>query len=208
MRRRYIEGSRLCGPGRADEWALEEELGRGESGSVYRATRVGGVEESAVKVIVSFLNHDGDLEELVKKERRAERIETILKKVKNMPYIVKYEDCFRLPFDDERPEKGFYLIIRMEKLTPLKERVKAKPMDARGAAKLGYDICSALEACEKSEIIHRDIKPANILVTKTGGFWHCSYSNRRANYERAGWNIRLRSAGSVSRRKGKIRSYD
>lgn len=43
-------------------------------------------------------------------------------------------------------------------------------MNAREVAKLGCDICSALEACHESGIIHRDIKPANILVTETGDY--------------------------------------
>ncbi|MBR4545205.1 MAG: hypothetical protein IKO14_04420 [Oscillibacter sp.] len=76
------KGSRLREPGKTDEWVLEEELGRGGAGAVYSAVRADGAEASAIKVVTSFLNHDGDLEKLAENERRAERIESVLKKWK------------------------------------------------------------------------------------------------------------------------------
>ena len=99
-------------------------------------------------------------------------MEATIEAVKGMshPNIVKYEDVFRLPCDPNDLSKGFRLCIRMEKLISLEEYMQSHPMNAQGVARLGIEICSALEACEEKQIIHRDIKPSNILVTQTGEY--------------------------------------
>ena len=53
----------------------------------------------------------------------------------------------------------------MEYLTCLTDVIIRKRLSEEEAVKLGIDICSALELCEKKKIIHRDIKPSNIIIT-------------------------------------------
>merc|ERR1712173_373345 len=33
---------------------------------------------------------------------------------------------------------------------------------------MGWQICSAMDACHKNRIVHRDLKPVNILVSENG----------------------------------------
>ena len=47
----------------------------------------------------------------------------------------------------------------MELLTPLLRYEELRPLNCSDTARLGLDICSALELCRKNGIIHRDIKP-------------------------------------------------
>ena len=58
----------------------------------------------------------------------------------------------------------------MELLTPFTEYIKTTKLSEKDVIKLGCDICSALEMCEKKGIIHRDIKPENIFINEFGYF--------------------------------------
>ena len=71
----------------------------------------------------------------------------------------------------EKLEKIIWLhFIRMEYLTCLTDIITRKKFSVKEAAKLGVDLCSALELCEKKRIIHRDIKPGNIFVSEFGTY--------------------------------------
>jgi serine/threonine-protein kinase len=58
----------------------------------------------------------------------------------------------------------------MELLTPLLTYTRERRLTEQDAARLGADICRALELCRRYNIIHRDIKPENIFVSDTGDF--------------------------------------
>jgi len=58
----------------------------------------------------------------------------------------------------------------MELLTSLNDHSSKNKMGEADVIKLGQDICSALELCEKKNIIHRDIKPENIFISSNGDF--------------------------------------
>lgn len=64
---------------------------------------------------------------------------------------------------------GWKLYIRMELLTPL-SKVLTDPVSEAQVLKVGMDLCNALAACKRNNIIHRDIKPANIMVARDGNF--------------------------------------
>ena len=49
----------------------------------------------------------------------------------------------------------------------LKEKLK-NGVDASTALNYLIDICSAIEACHKENVVHRDLKPANILISAKG----------------------------------------
>ncbi len=80
--------------------------------------------------------------------------------------IVSYEDHLVIPKPDGI---GYDIFIRMELLRDLSSIIaeKAYPVDV---AKVGIDICAALEVCVRSNIIHRDIKPSNIFMNENGDF--------------------------------------
>lgn len=65
---------------------------------------------------------------------------------------------------------GYYVLIRMELLTPLPVFLEGNPLNDALMVKFGSDICRALEYCEGKNVIHRDIKPANIFVNRFGDF--------------------------------------
>ncbi|MCF0114729.1 MAG: protein kinase, partial [Erysipelotrichaceae bacterium] len=66
---------------------------------------------------------------------------------------------------------GYTIYIRMELLQSLDNYMRTYGhLKVQDVVKIGIDICTALENCEKAKIIHRDIKPANIFVSKYGNF--------------------------------------
>lgn len=72
--------------------------------------------------------------------------------------------------DEPNPDGvGWTLYIRMELLTPLTKALE-DPCSEAQVVKVGMDICNALAACKRKNVIHRDIKPANIMVSEDGNY--------------------------------------
>lgn len=171
-------------------WEIVREIGTGSYGSVYEIKKqnsFGSTENSALKVISippktidieSYTEEMGldqkSFTEMVKSQM--ERITTefkLMSELKGNSNIVSYEDHHVVQHDDGI---GWDIYIRMELLTPLTEYLKTNytekniNIDEKLVAKIGVDICKALQICEKHHIVHRDIKPQNIFVNKDGNF--------------------------------------
>ena len=163
-------------------WYLGKMLGKGSFGKVFEITReeFGETYKAALKVI-SVPQDDEDVKarlsggtdtetiseyykELLKEIANENRIMTQLKGNSN---IVSYEDHQIIPHDDGI---GYDILIRMELLTPLVDRMIERNLSKEETIKLGIDICRALELCHRKNIIHRDIKPQNILISDNGDF--------------------------------------
>ena len=165
-----------------DNWIVEDKIGSGAFGTVYRIRKdENGVEyRSALKVItippenseVLSLKSEG----MTKEEISAYYSEIadsfmdetkLLEELKGNPNIVGYEDS-----KIERADDGmsFTIMIKMELLTPLKSLLAERKLTEEEVLKLGVDMCTALEVCESKKIIHRDIKPDNIFVSNSGDY--------------------------------------
>ena len=165
------------------EWELDAKpLGSGSYGTVYRAVRRdNGVESTAAIKVISVPLNTSEIDSLRSEGLDENATRTHLKNVvddyvreiklmesmKGMQNIVSIEDYKVIEKEDEI---GWYILIRMELLTPLNTYLCDKTFSETEAIKLGIDICSALEICAKSNIIHRDIKPENIFVNAYGYF--------------------------------------
>ena len=165
-----------------DHWVVEDKIGSGAFGTVYKIKReeFGREYRSALKVITIPPENSDVLnlrcEGMSKEEISAyysdiafsfmEEIK-LLEELKGNSNIVSYEDHMI-----HRSEDGmsFTIMIKMELLTPLKSLLAERPLTPEEVMKLGMDICSALEVCEATRIIHRDIKPDNIFVSDTGAY--------------------------------------
>ena len=163
-------------------WYLSRLLGKGSFGKVFEIVReeYGTTYRSALKIITipqddddvkarmtegTDLNtvseyYEGILKEIINENE-------IMAQLKGNSNIVSYEDHQIIPHGDGI---GYDILIRMELLTPLIDRMVEKKLDEKEVVKLGIDMCKALEVCHKKNIIHRDIKPQNIFVSDTGDF--------------------------------------
>ena len=164
-------------------WENVKLLGEGSFGCVYeiRKEEFGQEYHSALKVIEipykeddsSGLINDASGNKEALNRYYYEQVQEILREVQLMASlqgvsnIVSYEDHQIIPKTDS---VGYYFLIRMELLTPLRSYMASVPISDSLIVKLGSDICRALEYCEKNNILHRDIKPANIFISRHGDF--------------------------------------
>lgn len=164
------------------EWNEECVLGEGSFGKVYRAKRVeyGRTFWSAVKVItipknqqeVKYAKTQGMTDDEVYNYFRGivdnllNEI-TLMDNLKGAKNIVGIEDY---KIVEREGELGWDIFIRMELLTPFDSFVSNPDFSQKDVIKLGLDICSALEICERNYIVHRDIKPDNIFISRFGEY--------------------------------------
>ena len=162
------------------EWTVQEQIGEGSFGRVYRAAHVEqGVSAFAAIKVISIPQTKSEIDSL-----RSEGIDEngtrtyfegivndfvneikLMHSLKGIQNIVGVED-FRVV--EKVGEIGWDIFIRMELLTPFNTYVSDKKLSEAEVIKLGIDICTALEICGKRNIIHRDIKPENIFVNDYG----------------------------------------
>ncbi len=165
------------------EWEFTKQIGRGSFGTVYEAVRHDdyGVESRAAIKLVSIPQNEAELDTLrtegldytASRTYMRNLVDAFINEVKLMitfkgvPNIVSVEDYKVVERQDEI---GWDISIRMELLTPLSSYIADKKLTESEVAKIGIDICSALEICEKKNVIHRDIKPANIFINEFGDY--------------------------------------
>ena len=166
------------------DWQIEgAPLGAGSFGTVYKAVRRDNLVESyaAIKVI-SIPRSPSELASLRSEGLTTDQAVTsylqgivndcvseiqLMESLKGIQNIVSVEDYKVVKKADGI---GWDIYIRMELLTPLTTYVARHRLTEGDIAKLGCDICTALEVCSKKGIIHRDIKPENIFVNDFGDF--------------------------------------
>lgn len=165
-----------------ESWYIESLIGEGSYGSVYKIYKeeFGRRYYSALKIISlpkteneekDIISESSDIgtasqylyevAEVIYKEIQ------IMEELKGRTNIVSFEDHKIIPKENGI---GYYILIRMELLTSLNDYVQENGMTTRTLLKLGKDLCTALEICQKRNIIHRDIKPVNIFVSEDGDF--------------------------------------
>ncbi len=163
-------------------WSVDEKIGSGAFGTVYKLKREEfGTEYFSALKVISIPPENTDSSALQSEGMTNEEISTyyadiamnfmeeikLLEDLKGNSNIVSYEDHIT-----EKSEDGmsYTIMIRMELLTPLKNKLKEGSFSREDVLQLGIDICNALELCEKKKIIHRDIKPDNIFVSNAGTY--------------------------------------
>ena len=167
-----------------DEWKVDELLGEGSFGKVYKVhkTVMNTTYYSAVKHISipanaaelhSIYDEGYANDEESARAFYANMIVSLSREVDTMyqlrghTNIVSYEDHKIIPKDDM---PGYDILIRMELLTSLSSLMKQRNLDTEMVVRLGKDICSGLQVLENRKLVHRDIKPQNIFFDKEGTF--------------------------------------
>jgi serine/threonine protein kinase len=163
-------------------WQIQELIGEGSFGKVYKAVRdeYGITSTAAIKVIsipqseqevralstegydeaTSRTYFEGIVQDFVSEIR-------LMESMKGSTNIVSVEDFQVL---EKKEGIGWDILIRMELLTPFDGWIKGRTLTEPEIVKVGTDICTALELCAQKNIIHRDIKPENIFVSSFGDF--------------------------------------
>ncbi|MFE7528927.1 serine/threonine-protein kinase [Kitasatospora sp. NPDC057542] len=135
---------------------LEQKLGRGGFGVVWRATDTTMNREVAVKVLLA--EHATDREAVSRFVREARTAGGL-----NNPHIVTVYDY---GWTEAGSGKIPYLVMELVRGRALSEVLKDSRPDHKQALRWMRHVCKALDAAHRSGIVHRDIKPENVMITK------------------------------------------
>lgn len=144
----------LAVPRNFGEYTLEEEIGRGGMGIVYRAHQRSLGREVAVKVILrGALASPEDMARFRAEAEAAARLEH--------PGIVPI-------FEVGEVEGHLYFTMPLVRGQTLGGFLTEAPLSNREAASLVRDVARAIQYAHERGVVHRDLKPANVLVDSAG----------------------------------------
>jgi tetratricopeptide (TPR) repeat protein len=139
---------------RVGAFVLDDLLGSGGMGTVYRAHRVDGRFEQQVAIKLVLSAHGG-LRERFRKEQE------ILAGLRH-PNIAQV-------IDGGEAEDGVpYLVMEYVEGLAITDFCRLQVPDAEGRLRLLLRVADALAHAHRNLVVHRDIKPSNILVTPQG----------------------------------------
>ena len=144
------------------QYALEEKLGAGGMGEVWRARHRFLVRAAAIKLIRADLltNNPTGAEQILRNFER----EALATAALRSPHTVQLYD-----FGEAEDGTLFYVMelllgVNLEKLV-----TRFGPVPAERAVYILKQVCHSLEEAHRNGLTHRDIKPANIFVSSIGG---------------------------------------
>jgi Tol biopolymer transport system component len=144
-----LESGARLGP-----YEIEEAIGAGGMGEVYRARDTRLERLVAIKVLPAHLAENPELRQRL--EREAKAISSL-----SHPNI-----C---PLYDIGHENGVdYLVMELIEGETLGERLVKGPLSLEQTLKIGIQIADALEKAHRQGIVHRDLKPGNVMLTASG----------------------------------------
>jgi serine/threonine protein kinase len=140
-----------------NKYRLEQMLGRGGMGAVYRARDVRLDRLVAVKVVRAELLGD------VAARRRFRREAQIVARLQHRSIVAVYDyGTF--------PDGGAYLVMELVRGEDLRRVLQREGrMEPEAALRILSSVCDAIDAAHREGVLHRDLKPENILLTGSSG---------------------------------------
>jgi serine/threonine protein kinase len=139
-----------------DHYIIEEKIGEGAFGAVYRARDIRNVNPPR-QVVIKFLKKVGPDNDWVVGKFKQEAEALVL--LDNHPGIVGLLDAGEfngLP----------YIILQYVNGTPLRKHIRPGGMRLEEISEIVKQTASALAEVHSLEILHRDLKPENIMLRK------------------------------------------
>ena len=131
-------------------YRIDQVLGSGGMGVVYRATQLSLGRDVALKVLAPHLSADPEFRERFRREAALQaRLEH--------PHVVTV-------YEAGESEEGLFLALRLVDGTDLRRLIESGELGAARALALLEQVASALDAAHEQGLVHRDVKPQNVLV--------------------------------------------
>jgi serine/threonine protein kinase len=135
-------------------YRIDELLGRGGMGVVYRAQDTRLNRPVALKMIKADLTVDPDkLNRFIQEARAAAAI--------THPTIAQV-------YDIDTVDETTFIVMEFIEGQTVGSLIAKKELDLIGSVEIAVQVAEGLAKAHKSRIIHRDIKPDNIMVTRDG----------------------------------------
>ncbi|GEM_PF-1912011 len=139
---------------RLGQFRIDEFIGRGGMGAVYKATQTSLDRTVALKVLPRHMAEDPEFVQRFHREAKA------LAEL-NHPNIVSI-------YDKGNDEGQYFFAMEFVEGVSLRQLIKSKTVSPAQALALVPQLCEALEYAHSRGVIHRDIKPKNLLVDRSG----------------------------------------
>jgi Tol biopolymer transport system component/predicted Ser/Thr protein kinase len=139
---------------RLGPYEIEEAIGAGGMGEVYRARDTRLERMVAIKVLAPHLAERSEHRQRLEREAKA---------------VSKLSHPHICPLYDVGHEDGVdFLVMEFIEGETLADRIGRGPLDVEDVVRYGIQIADALEKAHKHGIIHRDLKPGNVMLTADG----------------------------------------
>jgi serine/threonine-protein kinase len=136
-------------------YRIEEKLGEGGMGEVFRAHDTKLSRDVALKFLPPHLQMDDmALKRFVREARSAAALDH--------PFICSIYEVGQT--EDGRD----FISMEYVRGQTLQEKLKSGALPRKQAIQIGLELAEALEAAHSQGIVHRDLKPANIMLTPQG----------------------------------------
>jgi serine/threonine-protein kinase len=151
LRRQVAEANEL------GQYILEEKIGGGGMGEVWRARHRLLIRPAAIKLIRPQVS--GDPELLLRRFEREARATAALKS----PHTVQLYD-----FGATEDGRLYYVMELLDGLDLDTLVRQYGPLPAERVVHILRQVCSSLQDAHVNGLVHRDIKPANVVVSRAG----------------------------------------
>jgi eukaryotic-like serine/threonine-protein kinase len=138
----------------AGRYRLDKRRGRGGMGAVYEALDTALERRVAVKVIRDELMGNAEAAARFQREARAAASFT-------HPNVVTIYD-----FGVAADTRAFLVMELLEGLALRDEMKRSGPLPAARVLSVFRDVCAAVEAAHRRQLVHRDLKPENIFLAR------------------------------------------
>jgi len=137
------------------DYRLEERLGAGAMGQVYRACQVSLNRAVAVKLLDPAGQHSPSLIDRFLCEARS---------IANLrhPNIVQVHGVGRTE------DRGYFIAMDLVDGVDLESRLADGPLPISEAVRIAIEVARALDHAHARGIVHRDLKPSNVMVDVSG----------------------------------------
>ena len=139
-----------------DQFRIEEKIGTGGMGSVYRAHQSTINRDVAIKILHPDLANNADA---VRRFQREARISTAL----------DHKNVVRVFLFGQLPDGSLYLVMELIRGRPLSDLLRVEPrLAVPRAMHILTQVCDGVGEAHDQGIVHRDVKPENVMLVTKG----------------------------------------